>query len=518
MTNLKTSVIIGGGLGGLFCGALLAKQGVQVTVLEKNAIAGGGLQCFKRNGVSYETGMHLVSGFQEGGSLNRICKYLGIMDRLRLQPMPADAMDSVIYIDNEGKPTLSYNLPQGREAFADYLKQQFPAEAEGIDSYMKDMYEMTDTLDLYHLRPTSVLMLQHPWMYRPVDEFIAHHVKDPRLREILAHHCPMYGGKSNSTPAYIHAAIQVLYIDGSQIFVGGSQQLADALTDCICQNGGKVLAGDAVSHVEVESRKVLWVETKSGKRYEGDNYISDIHPVSLFNLCAEGTFQKSFTNRLRSIPNTYSSFTVFFHFKPGMEMVLNRPIYVLREKASVWDMYDYSSRQDKNLGAGSSLPWPVGFLMVTPPGGQNTLSAVSPMQISECEEWADSRVGHRPEAYRAWKEKRIEAMTEAIARIYPDFKNRIDSVFGASPLTIRDFYNVPEGSMYGFRKDTNNIFLSNVSARTKVENLYLTGQNIGLHGICGVPLTAIKTVESILGKDSVLQYFNPSESGQTACF
>lgn len=199
-------------------------------------------------------------------------------------------------------------------------------------------------------------------------------------------------------------------------------------------------------------------------------------------------------------------------------MVLNRPIYVLREKASVWDMYDYSTLQDKNQGAGSSLPWPVGFLMVTPPGGQNTLSAVSPMLISECEEWADSRVGHRPEAYRAWKEKQIEAMTEAIARIYPDFKNRIDSVFGASPLTIRDFYNVPEGSMYGFRKDTNNIFLSNVSARTKVENLYLTGQNIGLHGICGVPLTAIKTVESILGKDSVLQYFNPSESGQTACF
>ena len=35
--------IIGAGLGGLFTGAILAKEGFEVTVLEKNATIGGGL-------------------------------------------------------------------------------------------------------------------------------------------------------------------------------------------------------------------------------------------------------------------------------------------------------------------------------------------------------------------------------------------------------------------------------------------------------------------------------------------
>ena len=39
---MKTAIIIGGGLGGLFTGAILAKEGLRVTVLEKNATAGGG--------------------------------------------------------------------------------------------------------------------------------------------------------------------------------------------------------------------------------------------------------------------------------------------------------------------------------------------------------------------------------------------------------------------------------------------------------------------------------------------
>ena len=38
---MQTIIIIGGGLGGLFTGALLTKEGYRVTVLEKNATIGG---------------------------------------------------------------------------------------------------------------------------------------------------------------------------------------------------------------------------------------------------------------------------------------------------------------------------------------------------------------------------------------------------------------------------------------------------------------------------------------------
>ena len=48
---MKTTVIIGGGLGGLFAGAILSREGFKVTVLEKNDTAGGGLQNFRRFGM-----------------------------------------------------------------------------------------------------------------------------------------------------------------------------------------------------------------------------------------------------------------------------------------------------------------------------------------------------------------------------------------------------------------------------------------------------------------------------------
>ena len=43
----KYAIIIGGGIGGLFIGAILSHEGIKVTVIEKNHNIGGGLQSFK---------------------------------------------------------------------------------------------------------------------------------------------------------------------------------------------------------------------------------------------------------------------------------------------------------------------------------------------------------------------------------------------------------------------------------------------------------------------------------------
>ena len=68
---MKTTVIIGGGLGGLFAGAILSREGFKVTVLEKNDTAGGGLQNFRRFGMKFDTGMHVIGGMRPGGNIYR---------------------------------------------------------------------------------------------------------------------------------------------------------------------------------------------------------------------------------------------------------------------------------------------------------------------------------------------------------------------------------------------------------------------------------------------------------------
>ena len=56
-----------------------------------------------------------------------------------------------------------------------------------------------------------------------------------------------------------------------------------------------------------------------------------------------------------------------------------------------------------------------------------------------------------------------------------------------------------DGSIYGVDKDYRDPLRSFVSPHTKVDNLLLTGQNINLHGVLGVTVSALITCSFITG-------------------
>ena len=101
-----------------------------------------------------------------------------------------------------------------------------------------------------------------------------------------------------------------------------------------------------------------------------------------------------------------------------------------------------------------------------------------------------------------------EQVLDFMEKIYPDIREKTEFVMASSPLTIRDYYGNKEGSNYGFLRDSHNIMLSQLSVFTKVRNLYLTGQNVNIHGMCGVALTAIQTVEALVGTNTVVRKIN----------
>ena len=59
----KSAIIIGAGPGGLLTGAILAQEGLQVTVLEKNATPGGAAVSFRRGRFEFEVSLHELCGF-----------------------------------------------------------------------------------------------------------------------------------------------------------------------------------------------------------------------------------------------------------------------------------------------------------------------------------------------------------------------------------------------------------------------------------------------------------------------
>jgi all-trans-retinol 13,14-reductase len=57
--------------------------------------------------------------------------------------------------------------------------------------------------------------------------------------------------------------------------------------------------------------------------------------------------------------------------------------------------------------------------------------------------------------------------------------------------------------MYGYVKDSGNPLKSMISPKTKISNLFLTGQSVNMHGILGVTIGAFVTCSEILGKELV---------------
>lgn len=80
-------IIIGSGLGGLECGAILSKEGYHVCVLEKNELFGGCFQTYQRGGHRMDTGIHYIGSLDEGQIMNQYFRYFGIMDKLSIKRM-----------------------------------------------------------------------------------------------------------------------------------------------------------------------------------------------------------------------------------------------------------------------------------------------------------------------------------------------------------------------------------------------------------------------------------------------
>lgn len=78
LRTYASTVVIGGGVGGLFTGALLAESGICVMVLEQNHTVGGGMANIHADGREWSTGMHVVSGLGADGPVTRILNRLGI--------------------------------------------------------------------------------------------------------------------------------------------------------------------------------------------------------------------------------------------------------------------------------------------------------------------------------------------------------------------------------------------------------------------------------------------------------
>ena len=363
---------------------------------------------------------------------------------------------------------------------------------------MDALFRLSEEERLFYMKSGQNGFFEHSDEFMmPADRFIARYIQDPGLKALLASVNPLYAGVAGHSPAYLHAMISVLFIESPCRFSKGSSQLADALADVITGGGGRVVAPVEVTRTVVHDRRVTGVFDAAGHEYKADVYISDIHPCALLDTIEGKAFTPGYRERLRSIPCTVSAFKVFIRLKPGTVPYVGYPVNIIDSMENAWNVSRFA---DDGRPHGISC-----FLAPDAEGKWAThMSVMSLMEWNEVSAWADTRTGRRTPGYQEWKKRRMESVLDMVENAFPGIRNDIDDCFAASPLTFRDWLGTKEGSIYGYFKDSENLIFSQLPIRTKVDNLLLTGQNVNMHGIGGVPMTAIETVETLVGKDTVV--------------
>lgn len=480
-------VIIGGGLGGLECGVTLSKEGYRVCVLEKNARTGGCFQSFRHDGHLLDTGIHYIGSMDEGQILHQYFKYFGILDGLKMKRLDEDAFDVVCYRGNE------YAYGMGHERFVEGLAACFPAERENLKRYALRLKEVGDLIRVENLQQGLLSAGGLEYFALSAWQEIQKNISDNTLQQVLAGTNLLYGGIRDKSTFYHHAMINNSNLEGACRFIGGSMQVTDRLVQAIRENGGTVLCNSQVTRLVAEDGNVTEIEMKSGERIGARYVISAIHPQRTMELLDKTSrIKKAYISRINSLENSYGVFTAYLMMKKNTFPYINRNYY-LHENADVW--YD-TTRAGKSDCCLLSMAPASDTEQYT-----RVVSLMAPMYMDELREWENTTIENRGAGYEEFKIKKAEQLIDMAVRHFPGLRGNIESVYSTTPLSFRDYTGTADGSAYGVVKNYLSPVTTLISPKTKMDNLYLTGQNLNVHGALGVTLTAMLTCAELLGAE-----------------
>jgi all-trans-retinol 13,14-reductase len=479
--------IIGSGLGGLICAYILSKEGKKVCVVEQHFKAGGSLQTFVRDGRTFDTGVHYIGGLEKGQNLYNYFKYLKIMDGLKIRKLDENAFDRISFNGN-GK---EYPLAMGYDNFVEQLSFHFPKEREGIRKYIEFTKNMVSAFPLYNLSTKAAEIPEEFFFQKNAKEVIESFTDDPVLQNVLSGNNPLYAGVAEKTPIHVHALINDNFIKSSWRMVDGGAQIADLLIRNIKKNGVEIKTNSKVVKLVAEKKELKYIETQNGERIHASNFISTIHPADMLDMLEGDSINPSYREKIYSINDTVGVFGLYINLKENSFEYRNSNYYCYSEE-SAW-----------------TSEWKKSYMFITPAISKSekyadSAIALSYMDINEVAKWKDTKYLKRGSDYEEFKQIRAEILLDQISKKFPGFRSHIEKVYTSTPLTFRDYVGARNGALYGVLRDCNEPNKSFISPKTRVKNLYLSGQNIILHGILGVTIGSILTCGSIRGFDYLL--------------
>lgn len=304
------ALIIGAGIGGLTCGALLAKNGLKTLVVEQHSKPGGYVTSFKRKGFTFDV-PHVLSGGAKDAPIERIISYLG----LNLELIESESIQKFIYPDH------TIRTYRNIERCKEELTQHFPAERENIDRYFQTLQriwdDVTETLP-YRPRPSDWIRVLLKWPIiakysrKTFKDLLDAHFTDPKLKVILA--TPwVYRGLPSSRVSALDMAVMLMsfHSGGAWYPKGGYQVMAGEFAKGLENHGGTLALRSLVTKVLMRDERAVGVELEDGRRIKAKYTISNADSrLTFLKLIGEEHLPSKLAKRVKRQEMSKSGFVV----------------------------------------------------------------------------------------------------------------------------------------------------------------------------------------------------------------
>ncbi|MBN1928411.1 MAG: FAD-dependent oxidoreductase [Chlorobiaceae bacterium] len=484
-------IVIGAGIGGLAAGALLARQGVQVVVLEAQSYPGGCAATFSSGGYRFDAGATVGCGFHPGGPLDKLGRELGIDWPVRREPLAWQYRHRDLRLDlASSRENIIARFPRS-QAFWD--EQSRLARILWSFSAGALPWPISGGRDLLGIAgkalaslPDSVRLL--PFAGRTALEWLRHHRlhDDPDFVRFIDAQLLISAQTTSRHANALNAAIALdLPVAGTWRVDGGIGAVARRLAESIERDGGAVLYGKKVTRLDSIRREVLGVETSDGDALAADAIIANLTP---------------------------ESFALLDDFRPADEP--DAPpasgwsafMLYLGVDASFFDRAGADHLQivapTGELGECRSL-----FVSASPvgdagraPDGQR---AVTVSTHTKPERWFKALQQGRA-AYEALKQEYTDRTLALLREQLPEFDGAIRSVTAATPHSWEQWTGRHRGLVGGYAQTS---LFGVRGPATKYKNLFLTGDSIFPgQSLPGVVTGARRTVELVLRRAKKLRW------------